>query len=397
MKRLRTQTGAAVWLAAITLAAAAAGCGHQAPASSHNGPAGGTPPATDSASGPGSATNRHAPWSQQVILREDSLASGANQAVDVANRVAYLLVSRTSTPIRGPWQLRRVDVASGSARLGPTFRQMDVTFAAGYLWIGGRGYGATPPARVTQVNPRTLAVVRTIQLPRVPSTFTGPGATVAAGQSESVWIGLHRTLIRVSTATGAVLARATVPAGLAVFDIAVDPALRHLYMSAVRVVSGGVGNNVVLEYSARSGRRLAMASHGPVTYSVAGSALTAVPGGVWVSFRTGMMGMTLHLRQRDLRLVTPPWPGLGQAHDRIFHWPMYATTAYGGGALWLANQTGIVACIDPRTGKVRAAETGSQSRLVYQIWAVDPVRHVLFAGTNAGIVVISPPRSCWRS
>jgi hypothetical protein len=389
MNMQRTHARAVIGLVAMSIAAAAAGCGIAGPSASHDG----TAPAAESLFARVGAIARHATWPQRVILRETSLVSGSSHAIDVAHRVGYLLVSRTSNPIRGPWVLRRVDLATGTARVGPTFRQMDVTLAAGYLWIDGRGSGAAPPARVTQVNPTTMAVVRTIQLPPGPATFGWAGSAVAAGPGNSAWIGLHRTLIRVSTTTGAVLNRAIVPPRLAVTDISMDPALRHLYVSAARVVSGGLEGNVVLEYGARSGRRLAIASHGPVTYSVAGSALTAVPGGVWVSFRTGMMGLTLHLRQRDLRIVTPP--GVSQGGG-IFRWAMFATTAYGGGALWLANQAGIVACIDPRTSSVRAAETVSQSRLVYQIWAVDPVRHMLYAGTNAGLVAIHPPRSCWE-
>lgn len=137
------------------------------------------------------------------------------------------------------------------------------------------------------------------------------------------------------------------------------------------MVSGGVEGNEALEYDARSGRRLATASSGLITYSVAAAALTAVPGGVWASFRTGMMGLTIHLRQQDLAPVAPPGPGIEwQPATGVFHWPMYATTAYGGGALWLANQVGIVACLDPQTGEVRASERVRQSQLIYRFLAV---------------------------
>jgi hypothetical protein len=382
---LRIKAAGVAGLAVI--AAASAGCGVQAPASSRV-----SAPATDRLSPPAGPETRRAPWPQRVVLRESSLENGASQVIDVANQVAYLLVSRSSNPIRGPWVLRRIDLATGSVRPGPTFRQMSLTWAAGYLWVAGRGSGQVPPGRVSQIDPRTLAVVRTIEVPRGSATLGWAGSTIAAGPGNSVWIGLHRTLIRVSAATGKVLTSATVPAGLAVVDISVDPGLRFLYVSAARVVSGGLEGNVVLEYGATSGRRLAIASHGPVTYSVVGSALTAVPGGVWVSFRTGMLGLTLHLRQRDLRLMTPP--GLNQGPG-VFHWAMYATTAYGGGALWLANQEGIVACIDPGTAAVRARETVSQSRLVFQFIAVDPVAHMLYVATNAGLVAIRPPQTCW--
>ena len=48
---------------------------------------------------------------------------------------------------------------------------------------------------------------------------------------------------------------------------------------------------------------LAEASGGRLRYSVAGADLSAVPGGVWASFRTGMMGLTVHLGANGLPRV----------------------------------------------------------------------------------------------
>jgi hypothetical protein len=143
---------------------------------------------------------------------------------------------------------------------------------------------------------------------------------------------------------------------------------------------------------------VAVAASGLITDSVAGAALTAVPGGVWASFRTGMLGLTIHLRQTDLAVIAPPGLGIAQTPATgIFHWPMYATTVYGGGALWLANQTGIVACLNPRTGKVRAREKVLQGRLIYRLLAADPVSRQVFAVGARGLVQISPPRRCWAA
>jgi hypothetical protein len=155
--------------------------------------------------------------------------------------------------------------------------------------------------------------------------------------------------------------------------------------------------NAVLEYDARSGRLLAEANHGLVTYSVAGSALTAVPGGVWVSFRTGLLGLTLHLRQPDLAMIAPPGPDILRAPATgLFHWAMYATTSYGGGSLWLANQAGIMACIDPRDGKTRAIERLHQDQLILQLLAANPARRQIYASDSRGLVAITPPANCWR-
>src|SRR5260221_6148339 len=106
-------------------------------------------------------------------------------------------------------------------------------------------------------------------------------------------------------------------------------------------------------------------------------------------------GLTIHLRQQDLAPVAPPGPGIEwQPATGVFHWPMYATTAYGGGALWLANQVGIVACLDPQTGEVRASERVRQSQLIYRVLAVDPVLHAIYALDTSGLLQITPPRRC---
>jgi len=156
---------------------------------------------------------------------------------------------------------------------------------------------------------------------------------------------------------------------------------------------------VVLEYDARSGYRLAAAASGPLRYSVAGAALTAVPEGVWASFRTGMLGLTVHLGRAGLRMIAPPGPDIARRPaDGLFHWPMYEVTGYGGGALWLANQLGIVACLDPRTGAVRASErtAGPSASPSFLLPAVDPVRRVIYTHDQRGLIQITPPRRCWR-
>jgi hypothetical protein len=85
------------------------------------------------------------------------------------------------------------------------------------------------------------------------------------------------------------------------------PAGTTLYVSAY----GGRAGGVILEYDARTGRRLAAASGVPIRYALAGAELTAVPGGVWASFRTGMEGLTIHLGAPGLRMTTPPRRCLG--------------------------------------------------------------------------------------
>jgi hypothetical protein len=324
--------------------------------------------------------------------------AGSRQVVDPAAGAVFLLASTTNTPDNGPWVLCRISLATGAARLGQTFPASDLAMASGYLWVYGAGGTSARPGVVSQVSPATLARIRAIPLPRAPASFGLP-ATVTAGPKGSVWIGYDRTLLRVDAATGHTLARITLPPGLAVGSDAVAASGTALYAASTHAAKdGGMAGAVMLEYDARSGRELADASGGLLRYSVAGAELTAVPGGVWASFRTGMLGLTIHLGANGLPMISPPGPHIGRTPaNGVFHWPMYATASYGGGALWVANQASIVACLDPRTGTVRASEHIPLALYIFGFEAIDPASRTIFAsGYGGGPLQITPPRRCWH-
>jgi outer membrane protein assembly factor BamB len=227
---------------------------------------------------------------------------------------------------------------------------------------------------------------------------------LTSGYGHSVWAGSTRsgpaaTLYRLDTRSGRIMATATLPDGTAAYDLSYYPYPAEccsFYASAARIIEGGPAGNLVLEFDAINGQPVATADHGPVTESVAGSAVTAVPDGVWDSFRTGMLGLSLHLRQADLALTAPTTAGLALSPATgMFHWAMYATTIFGGGSLWMTNQSGRLACLDPGNGRIRAIERLRQSQLVYQLFAADPSRHLLFGAVSHGLVAISPPAACW--
>jgi hypothetical protein len=336
------------------------------------------------------------PWPSSTVLRESPVDAGTSQVVDPAARAVFLLASTTNTPEKGLWVLCQISLATGAVRLGQTFRVGDLAMASGYLWAySAAGTGAQPV--VSEVSSVTLARIRPIPLPRAPATFGLP-MTVTAGPEGSVWIGYYRTLLRVDAATGHALARITLPPGLAVGADAVAASGTTLYTSSTHVArDGGLAGLVMLEYDARTGRRLAEASGGLIRYSVAGAALTAVPGGVWASFRTGMMGLTIHLGANGLSMIAPPGPRIGRTPPTgVFHWPMYAATSYGGSALWVANEVAIVACLDPRTGTIRASEHLPQSQFVFGFEAIDPASRTIFALGYGSLLQITPPHRCWR-
>jgi hypothetical protein len=339
-----------------------------------------------------------APWPSRTVLRESPMDAGTRQVVDLAAGASFLLASVTNTPENGPWVLCEISLATGTVRLGQMFPVSDLAMASGYLWAYSADGTSTRPAVVSQVSPVTLTRIRPIPLPRAPASFGLP-VTVAAGPQGSVWIGYYRTLLRVDDVSGRTLARITLSPGLALGNDAVAASGTTLYASATRVAKdGGMAGLVMLEYGAGSGRRLAEASGGLVRYSVAGADLTAVPGGVWASFRTGMMGLTIHLGASGLPMLSPPGPRIGLTPPNgVFHWPMYATTSYGGGALWVANEAAIVACLDPRTGTIQASEHLPLAQYVFGFGVIDPASRTIFAfGYGGGLLQITPPRRCWH-
>ena len=383
----------AVAAAIVMLSVAGAGCSSSVPRQAAHRSASAAADQT-SPCPPAQAVRRRqtTPWLSRTVLRESTVEAIVDQVVDPAAGTVFLLASKTNTPVRGPWVLCRISLTTGAVRLGATFPVGGLTMASGYLWaFSASGARALPV--VSQVQPLTLQRVRVIRLPSVPANYGGVPVAVTAGPAGSVWIGSDRTLLRVSVSTGRTLTTVTLPPGLTSGDAAVNPAGTTLYVSATSSNAGGM----ILEYNARTGRKLAAASGGVIRYAVAGANLTAVPGGVWASFRTGMMGLTIHLRARGLPMITPPGPHVVRSPPTgVFHWPMYATTSFGGGALWVANETAIVACLDPRTGAIRATEHLPLSQLVSAFDAIDPVARTIFALHYSDLLQITPPRRCWH-
>src|SRR5262249_37346801 len=132
-----------------------------------------------------------APWPERRLLREGIAERIASQVIEPAADSAYVLTSRTHTPVRGPWVLRRIDLRTGSRRRGPTVGVGGLAMAAGYLWIYGVPRASAQPV-AWQVDPVTLARVRSIAFPRLPPRFAGASPVITAGPAGSVWIGYDR-------------------------------------------------------------------------------------------------------------------------------------------------------------------------------------------------------------
>jgi hypothetical protein len=337
-----------------------------------------------------SAAMRGPQWPQRVLWQENSTEMYAEQVLDQATDVLYTLAPTTNSASPVPNVLRATDLRTGQVRRGSrSYQQYGLALASGYLWV----YGGTV---LDEVDPSTLGPIRSITLPRAAfaaapyNQVTG----IAAGSPGSVWVGASRALIRVSTGTGDVLGRITMPAGLDLDDVNDLPGSTYLYAAAQRTPPGF--GAVVLEYDTGTGRLLARTSADPLPFSLAGADLTAVPGGVWASFRTGMDGQSMLLSAPSLRVRSgPSSPG-----DSLYQWAMGSTSVYGGGSLWVMTDDGLRVCVNPATGRAIAEQTvissaGQPAIVLGADKATGQVIALILGDDSAAVVGIRPPPTCW--
>jgi hypothetical protein len=368
MKRVAVSAGAAL----AALACAASG---QAAA------VGATSARADVARIAGAAASR---WSARTVLAESGALAFSNQVVDGAARVDYALVSNRSS---SSFRLRRIPLSGAAGLTGPRFPVNGIGLGVGSVWVfGARPAGGSNVSLVLyQVNRSTLTVIRRWRLSG-PQGRSGLVA-VTPGSGGTEWVGFLGTIWRINASSGAVVSRIRVSHGLTISDVSTNPSGRLLYVAAN--TSGG--GSAVLQYSARTGRKLASNARGDLRFSVGGARLTAAPGGVWVSFRTGMLGETVLLRQSDLRMVK--LPGVGRPGS-LFAWAMFANTEFAGRSLFLARLDGRIGCMNPGTGFIRAR--GRVSRLINsgQLIGAAPSGRVLYGLARAGVIAITPPVAC---
>jgi hypothetical protein len=393
----RLRGGAVAGARASVTAAASIGPGSVGAAgngTAGNGTAGnGTGGAGAGGAGSGGPGTLRAPWPERGILPENNAVADSNQVLDLATGMLYVMVAASPTSLA----LETIGLRTGKARRGKSYPVAGLALASGYLWLYGTSGQHGHPV-LDEVDPSTLGMIRSVPLPAVSSP---DGVTaVAAGPAGSVWASLGSTLLRVSVTTGAVLARADLPGGLDVTDLALGPGGMNLYASAELPSASGA---IVLEYSASTGSLLVRSDGRSLAWAIDGASLTAVPGGVWVSFRTGMMGLSGLLAARSLKVISgfPTVNTSSRGIGTIYGWTGGAPSVYGGGALWVATEDGIVACVDPATGRVRAEETdpSQEGAAIMALAVAGAARQVAVAIVNpagfTGVVIISPPRDCW--
>ena len=351
----------------------------------------------------GGGNTAPAPWPAKVLVKKATV-----QVLDSATKTAYGLVPENPYS-EGPVLLEAFPLSGGTVRKGPTFALSGysdtVALAGGSLWVTGsseKGAAASGPS-LCQVNPTTLQVVRLVHLPP-PARGKAEELPVAvsAGSPGTIWAGYRNTLVHLEVRNGAILATATVPSGV-IAGLATNPTGRLLYVSlSYPTISGKQVDAAVEERAASSGRLLASTSAtSPVTGSVAGGPLTALPDGVATSFRTGMMGLTVLLAARaSWRSTLPAWERSYRGMDRppanIFSWPMSASTLYASDTLWIENGWGVLACVDPATGAVRDSEQSQQvgGDISELLGTEEHSRQLVVSTMGGAILAITPPSTC---
>jgi len=271
--------------------------------------------------------------------------------------------------------LARIDRATAVVTTaGPFPQAMLLSRVAPGLWIGaGANQGTTGSDTqwLTLVDPVTLKVKQRIHLPGQPTagTYSVPQL---AGTADLLWSAYGNSLYRLDAATGRVLLTQNLP-GTAT-GLSIDPSNHRLY--AGLVPSQGT-EAAVIELNGSTGGRIASASTGGA--GLGGPQVAAAPGGVWISYATGMQGAVELRAETSLSLLAGPQ----HPHTNSIR------AFVGGGALWLVDSgVGGVVCADLRTG---AAAASSQE---IQPIAVVADANGSFLGDADGVGFLRPDPSC---
>src|SRR5262245_61301730 len=185
-------------MAATVVALALAGCGPSGGSASS-----GTPSPSSASTGTGSATAAGAcagrgkgiastaaqvpgtTWPELRAVSPGRTPAYSGIAVDPATDIAYALVPLAGSQREARYQLTCATEPGGPVKKGPVLKDPDLALASNYLWAFGK---PGPKAVVSQINPRTLRVIRSVTLPgEVPPGYAAMHLT--AGYGHSIWAG----------------------------------------------------------------------------------------------------------------------------------------------------------------------------------------------------------------
>jgi hypothetical protein len=268
------------------------------------------------------------------------------------------------------------DLGTGHLTKGPTLAYVDgMTVAAGSLWAVAASVAGSP-GHLYRIDPAGLSVERTWAL-TAPSVLPGAavGAEVSAAPGGLVWAAAGKDLYAVNPATAQIARQRTL--GGDITSLSSSPTGQFVYLA---LQSATVPLSVV-EVDTTTATPIRKRSF---PNAIAGGTVTAAPGGVWVTYRTGMLGQGVRLDANALQTTAPESLPYGSVYDQS----MGVSISISDQIAWVASATSG-ACADPPTPAVRASTD-------IQIGSPVAANHTLYATTPTGLAIIGPPRSCFE-
>lgn len=289
----------------------------------------------------------------------------------------------TGTEARGSLVFGLGQLASlGAARVYVEPRTMTVT-ASGGAAPGSSALGALEARDVRGDGP-LLERSHDLPLP-----FGDTFAPVSAS-SATDWVGETGRIAEVDLETDRILRQIALPERDAQYSVSLGGSRLYAMADAT-----GVHPIEVLALSLPSGRIV-----GSRALLGVGGYLVAVRSGVWVAYRTGMLGTALLLSYPHLATASPapptrrtkvPLPGSAQG--------MGISLSVTGSTAWLVDGSDI-ACASAATGRVRAsASLGTPYGGFGVIGAAGKKLYAMTGDSStkgSRIVVVRAPAACWR-
>jgi hypothetical protein len=304
-----------------------------------------TTPTTSTTTVPSAAA-----WSVQTIA---SLPFTSAQPVLPDGSGAAYLLEQTSTAASAPEHLAAVNLSDGSVQRGPqvSAESFLVTYHGMMYVVSPAGFGANgSPDAPWSI--RTVALGSMTLGPAEPLGALGSSYGASRGDvsfqptgptAGDLWAYADQHLELVAPSNGAVLRSIAVPAGDGDDFVEVEPDGKYVDLALLSSSASTAGE--VLEYDTGTGAPAA--THAGI-FAVGTPALTGVPGGVWVSYRGGMDGTSVHFAEPALTDDTPashgppdqtrPVPGQSL--------PMGESVSYVGAVALITDSFGV-ACMAP--------------------------------------------------
>lgn len=247
----------------------------------------------------------------------------------------------------------------------------DLTVTGGWVWVVSPDLPPQDQAsRVYRLDPATLDRRSVQDLPR-----SGDSAVVAATVGGPLWVATGSDLYSLDPTSGAIHTRRSLAGEITA--LATDPQGRYLY------VADNTGGLTVDERDARSGTLVRQTTR---PLAIAGGGLAATPGGVWITYRSGMLGQAERLDAASLARTAPSAEAL-TTPDSTYDETMGVVVSVSEGVAWVSAVHSLT-CADPTTAAVRAAESAQVDG--------ESAGRQLYAATTTGLAVIDPPALCYQ-